>query len=791
MERVIFDHLFNEDEINKLPKESAEYEHWQRYKWVAYRCKSKKVLDISCGTGYGSELIAINGGEVTGVDISEETIKFAKEHFTHAEFQLGNAENLDFPDDTFDIVVSFETIEHLDNPLKFISQVNRVLKKGGLFIGSVPRELDTPEFRARQPFHKSFYGSLADVIYLLAQFKKIKVTSQVNDILDTYNELQTKYFIFKAEKTEDFVQIVIPTYNSQEVFDFCYQGMIQAGYPFKIMVIDNNSKDKRYLNRVGVEKILNDRNYKFTHAVNQGIELSTSKYILLLNPDCSGNLQKVWLKTMVEELEANHAGIAGAILKFPDGKIQHAGATGFGSHIGFKEEDKGQFDKIREVEWVTGALMLIKREVIDKVGKWDEVKYSHYESDREWCKKAKEAGIKIICTTAKLTHLEGRSSIEPIKKHEGKLRILWHSNSTWTPTGYGNQTALVTRALYNTGYPIAVSSYYGLEGGLLNLGGIPHYPKMAMTWGEDSMVNHARDFKADIVISLCDIWILQTAMFKGNINWIPWTPVDHDEVPNPVEVRAREAYKVISYSKHGYEAFKRKGIENTYIPHCIDTKIFKPHDKKESRKIFGIPEDAYVVGMVAQNKSGAPSRKSFQQALEAFKIFSKDKPHAKLYLHTIMDTIHQGMNIAEYCQRLGILDKIFYSLPYNYLYKYSMEDMAKLYSSFDVLLNPSMGEGFGIPIVEAQSCGVPVIIGNWTSMPELCGSGEKVEWSEKLWTSLAAYLFFPKVDDIVKALEKIYQGNKDEYKQKAVDFTKQYDVDIVIRDYWIKFLESI
>ena len=125
-------------------------------------------------------------------------------------------------------------------------------------------------------FHKNFYGNLVDVIYLLAQFKEIKVTSQLNDILDTYNELQTKYFIFTAEKAKDFVQIVIPTYNSQEVFDFCYQGLIQAGYPFKIMAIDNNSKDKRYLNRVGVEKILNDKNYKFTHAVNQGLELSTS-----------------------------------------------------------------------------------------------------------------------------------------------------------------------------------------------------------------------------------------------------------------------------------------------------------------------------------------------------------------------------------------------------------------------------------------------------------------------------------------------------------------------------------
>src|SRR3990167_3806200 len=117
MERVIFDHIFTDDEINQLPKESAEYQHWQRYKWI--KLKGKKILDCSCGTGYGSGLLAQNN-EVTGVDISEEAIEFAKQHFT-AEFKVGNAEQLEFEDESFDAVVSFETIEHLDNPYKFLS----------------------------------------------------------------------------------------------------------------------------------------------------------------------------------------------------------------------------------------------------------------------------------------------------------------------------------------------------------------------------------------------------------------------------------------------------------------------------------------------------------------------------------------------------------------------------------------------------------------------------------------------------------------------------------------------
>ena len=71
--------------------------------------------------------------------------------------------------------------------------------------------------------------------------------------------------------------------------------------------------------------------------------------------------------------------------------------------------------------------MLMTREMA-KI-KWDEKKFPHYESDREWCQKIKLDEHKIIRSTAKLSHLEGRSSSEPVKKHEGKLRILFHSRT--------------------------------------------------------------------------------------------------------------------------------------------------------------------------------------------------------------------------------------------------------------------------------------------------------------------------------------------------------------------------
>ncbi len=115
-------------------------EHMERYAYASEFCGDKDVLDIACGTGFGMSLLSCVARRITGIDISPEAVEFARllPYFCEADHLVGDAKDCWFIDDCFDLVVSFETIEHLDNPVGFIKKCHSYLKPGGLMIASVP-----------------------------------------------------------------------------------------------------------------------------------------------------------------------------------------------------------------------------------------------------------------------------------------------------------------------------------------------------------------------------------------------------------------------------------------------------------------------------------------------------------------------------------------------------------------------------------------------------------------------------------------------------------------------------
>ena len=132
------------------------YEHFHRYVFARGLVRDLKVLDAACGEGYGSALLASAAASVTGVDVSAGAVAHANGRYASDKLGFINADCLDLPfgDDEFDCVVSFETLEHLENHQGLMSEFRRVLKPGGFLLLSSPdKAVYTDQQKNRNEFH--------------------------------------------------------------------------------------------------------------------------------------------------------------------------------------------------------------------------------------------------------------------------------------------------------------------------------------------------------------------------------------------------------------------------------------------------------------------------------------------------------------------------------------------------------------------------------------------------------------------------------------------------------------
>lgn len=155
-------------------------EHLIRYELAKRYVKGKVVLDLACGSGYGAEILAKAGAaKVIAVDASREAVEYAAKNFARENiiYQLGRAEKLDLSDQSIDIIVSFETIEHLADQPKYLAELKRVIKPEGLIFISTPnREAGA----GRNPFHVQEYSKQEFTDLLKQYFKSYRVFEQMN-----------------------------------------------------------------------------------------------------------------------------------------------------------------------------------------------------------------------------------------------------------------------------------------------------------------------------------------------------------------------------------------------------------------------------------------------------------------------------------------------------------------------------------------------------------------------------------------------------------------------------------
>jgi glycosyltransferase involved in cell wall biosynthesis len=377
------------------------------------------------------------------------------------------------------------------------------------------------------------------------------------------------------------------------------------------------------------------------------------------------------------------------------------------------------------------------------------------------------------------------------------VRILWLSNAPWAASGYGEQTAMWTTRFQALGHEVAIAANYGLHASTTTWQGMTVYPANE-DWGNPTIATFAAHHKADVVIALCDAWVMKPDAWP-DLEMAIWAPIDHYPIPPAVlAVLQHERVRPIAMSRDGEHWMGKFSLEPLYAPHGVDTSVFRPYPgtKAHARKALSVPQDAFLVGMVAANK-GSPQfpRKSWPQAFDAFAQFAREHPDAYLYCHTQAEPRgHNGIDLFTLAKVTGCPeDRV--SFPPEHAWHLGVMDsrfVASLYQAFDVLLNPSMGEGFGIPILEAQACGCPVIASDHSAMTELTQAGWLVK-GDRWWDALqSSFAIVPSIASIHHALESAYEWrNSEQLRTDAVEFAQGYDADRVTELYWQPVLEEL
>jgi glycosyltransferase involved in cell wall biosynthesis len=383
------------------------------------------------------------------------------------------------------------------------------------------------------------------------------------------------------------------------------------------------------------------------------------------------------------------------------------------------------------------------------------------------------------------------------------MRILWHSNAPWAATGYGTQTAQWVPRLAALGHEVAISAFYGLQGGPQRWHDFLVYPRGDVPYGSDVVGMHARHFRADLVLTLMDQWVLSHATLDG-LNVACWMPVDAGPLPNhpglPGSKLSAFDKKVlddgkrwpIAMTRFGQRVLDEAGYPALYVPHGIDTDVFRPpNDRKLLRESMGLA-DKFVIGIVAANMDKA--RKGWPEQFAAFAKFHVKHPDSMLLCHTA-DNFAGGLNLRSLAERMGIGDAVNFSSQYLMMAGLIRpESLAPTYAAMDLLSACSLAEGFGLPIVEAMACGTPVVVTDGSAMSEVAGPKSWKVPGRPYWaTGHESWWAAPDIDALARIYEKAYErGGVYQAKVKAArEHAMSYDADRVQAEYMEPALKEL
>ncbi len=376
-------------------------------------------------------------------------------------------------------------------------------------------------------------------------------------------------------------------------------------------------------------------------------------------------------------------------------------------------------------------------------------------------------------------------------------RILWHSDAPWATSGFAGQTRLVVRSLCDAGFDVVLSAAAGCEGGIAEWQGMTVLPSPSHL--PNSLGAWAREFvsedRGDLVITLVNTWRLARDDLRG-LPVLSWVPIDSEPAPRAdVDHFLATGNRPIAMSDFGASQLSTAGLAApTVVPHGVDTVTFRPlveNRRKDSmiaaREKLGIKPRAFVVGVVAMNNDRELNRKSLPEIVEAVVAHAQAEGPVVVYLHTDVTGRDGGMDLRPLLRRAteNSITPIQFLTTDDTSYRRGLggEALNCIYNSLDVLCAPSAGEGFCLPLLEAQACGVPVIASSFSAQPESVFLGNLVDGQRRWDNERGVFLQTPTISGIAEALTARRAAGVDGWDE-AVAFARSRSHDHRFNDHW-------
>lgn len=546
--------------------------------------------------------------------------------------------------------------------------------------------------------------------------------------------------------SKDLASIIIPTIKRVDLVKKCVSSLISITkeIDYEIIVIDDGSsqQEKRALQQLAKKYnfslILKTHNTGFAKTVNYGIKAARGNFLVLVNNDIIFT-QASWLKKLVHTAKLDpQIGVVGCRLLYPNNRIQHAGISYYQKENWLKHDHRAapaDFPpavKTKPIGFVTGAVMLIKRETIEQIGLLDESYFVACE-DVDYCLRAREAGwLVMYCGEAKAIHLEGatrgntpenkvpewyQKELTGIKKFFQNITTPPVKKPITQPNSSDNQPQIVyvlpflgisagvksvleqANRLAERGYRVAIYSlnaqldWFNLK---VPLHSYQNYEQLLNTLKKLNCLKIATWWEtAPLVYQSCDSekgGQGRCAYFVQDMedNFYPQSPKIQDHV--------QATYRLPMLYFTG-SAWVQRQLEEKYqqpavnISSAIDLNIFQPQKRivdYDCRRSMAYSKTDHL--------------KKPQIIEKALAMVANDLKYISLIT-------------------FGPEPVKFTSIPHLHFSKFDDTQLAYLYNSAGLFIHYSQHEDFGLPLLEAMACGTPVIATKANGNLEFCQDG--------------------------------------------------------------------